>query len=459
MSGQIIFKRFFYLVAVFLFTTMIAFMLCNQGRHDPLRIRFAEMSQNEYGFYEFSHSASARALQKEWGLDLPLFYFSLKAYSEPDTMYKIPDRQKRETAVALLSKNGDWPKVQAYFQSIDHAIRRVSQITPQSDTLVYIREQLSGMCYNADSTYCKSRMDTLTRLLRKNPAHLNTLYEILSVRNHAIQLRDSRMIYKNYLPKLTFYGFQNQYHRWLSLFFSGNAGKTYRNGEDIPQKLFRHIRKSAQISFLSFVMVFLLGILLGIHRAVYPETRFSRLMEGLGLFLNAIPAFIVGVILIYLLANQNTLPLFTYDFQSDSYPFLKRIPLPLIAYSIGGILSLSALVNAKMKAELSTAYIRTAHAKGLSLRRIVWVHALKNLSPTLITVGASLFPALLSGSIVLERLFNIGGMGEATLEAIESGESVLLMSVIAITVLFTVMGYLLADIFSAWIDKRRGKSS
>ncbi len=284
---------------------------------------------------------------------------------------------------------------------------------------------------------------------------MHLLYDVLSIRNHFTQLKDSRLIYKNYLPKLTFYGFHNQYHRWLCRFFTGNVGKTYRNGESIPQKLLRHILKSAQISFLSFILAFFFGILFGVIRAIYPYTRFTQLMEGLSLFINAIPAFILGVILIFLLANQNTLFLFTYDFQSDAYPFWKRIPLPLIAYSIGGILSLSALVNAKMKAELSSGYIRTAHAKGLSRMRIIGVHAMKNIAPTLITVGASLFPALVSGSVVLERLFNIGGMGEATLEAIENGESELLMSVIAITALLTVMGYLLADMLSMWIDKRR----
>lgn len=448
------FKRGVYGILVFWATTVLVLLFCKKDGTAPLRIWFAERSEEGLGFYEFASSSEARLLAKEWKLDLPLFYIGISAYAEPDTLYRIIEPDKRKTITALLSQNGDWEKIQDYFQVIAHTLSIAKAYKPQSDTLSFIREKLSGLPYTLDETLRTQATDSILFLIKKNPKFIDLFHGVLNIRNHANLLKEDKFLYKNYIPKINFYGFKNQYHHWLTCFMSGDLGKTYKNRESIPSKLSRHIQKSGLISLLAFCMVYTWGILFGIIGAVYPRHVLVRLGNIAGLMLNAIPSFMLGIFLIFLLANQNTLLIFTYDFQAEALPFYRRIPLPLLAYSLGGILSIGYLVSIKMKQVLASDYIRTACAKGLPPIKRIGIHALKNILPPLITSAAALFPGLLSGSIVLEKLFNVGGMGEAILEAVETGETGILMAVVAITTLLTVFGYLLTDLVNSMIDKR-----
>ena len=103
---------------------------------------------------------------------------------------------------------------------------------------------------------------------------------------------------------------------------------------------------------------------------------------------------------------------------------------------------------------LGSDFIRTARAKGRNERRILWVHALKNSLFPVITVFAHVFPAMIGGSVILESIFSIPGMGNAIYQSITTQDYPVLIAVFSITGLLTAVGCLISDLLYAWIDPR-----
>ena len=103
---------------------------------------------------------------------------------------------------------------------------------------------------------------------------------------------------------------------------------------------------------------------------------------------------------------------------------------------------------------LGSDFIRTARAKGLSEKQVLWKHALKNSLFPVITVFAHVFPSMIGGSVIIENIFTIPGMGNAIFQSITTQDYPVLIAVFTLTGLLTATGYLVSDILYAWVDPR-----
>jgi len=131
-----------------------------------------------------------------------------------------------------------------------------------------------------------------------------------------------------------------------------------------------------------------------------------------------------------------------------------HLVLPVIALSYGGLAFLAKLTRASLLENLAADYARTARAKGLDEETVLWRHVFRNSLLPLITVSATLLPSLLAGSVIIESLFSIDGMGKLAIEAVQTRDRELVLSVTLISGLLTLAGYLLADIAYAIADPR-----
>jgi peptide/nickel transport system permease protein len=163
---------------------------------------------------------------------------------------------------------------------------------------------------------------------------------------------------------------------------------------------------------------------------------------GGGDFLNWFPAYGVGEI-------------------EDNMSFLQvvgvrayHLVLPLICYTYGSLAFLSRQMRGAMVNALSQDYIRTARAKGLDENTVLWKHSFKNSLLPIITLFASVFPLAISGSIVLEIIFSIPGMGKLAYDALVARNYPVVYSVVMFSAILTLVGYLVADIMYALVDPR-----
>ena len=133
---------------------------------------------------------------------------------------------------------------------------------------------------------------------------------------------------------------------------------------------------------------------------------------------------------------------------------LWHLVLPVICLSYGGFAALAKLTRTSVLENLLSDYARTARAKGLAESAVLWKHVFRNSLLPLITVAASLLPSLLAGSVIVESIFSIEGMGKLAVEAVQTRDRELVLSITLIGGLLTLLGYLLADILYALADPR-----
>jgi peptide/nickel transport system permease protein len=133
--------------------------------------------------------------------------------------------------------------------------------------------------------------------------------------------------------------------------------------------------------------------------------------------------------------------------------------LPLFCWTYGGLAFVSRQMRGSMINSLSQDYIRTAKAKGVSERGVLWKHSFKNSLLPIITLFASVFPLAISGSIVLEIIFSIPGMGKLAFDALGARNYPVVYTVVMFSAVVTMLGYLVADICYALVDPRISYSS
>jgi peptide/nickel transport system permease protein len=131
-----------------------------------------------------------------------------------------------------------------------------------------------------------------------------------------------------------------------------------------------------------------------------------------------------------------------------------HLVLPVIALSYGGLAFLAKLTRSSLLENLAADYARTARAKGLDEEAVLWRHVFRNSLLPLITVSATLLPSLLAGSVIVESIFSIDGMGKLAVEAVQTRDRELVLSVTLLSGVLTLAGYLLADIAYAIADPR-----
>ncbi|MGV6859463.1 MAG: ABC transporter permease [bacterium] len=133
---------------------------------------------------------------------------------------------------------------------------------------------------------------------------------------------------------------------------------------------------------------------------------------------------------------------------------LWHLVLPVFCLSYGGFAFLARLTRSSMLENLQADYARTARAKGVAEKDVIWNHVFRNSLLPLITVSASLLPSLLAGSVIVESIFSIDGMGKLAVEAVKGRDRELVLSITFISGLLTLLSYLLADILYAIVDPR-----
>ncbi len=303
----------------------------------------------------------------------------------------------------------------------------------------------------------------------------DTLYKVYDEQQLKIIKKDLKENggYKNYIPKIIWYGYHNQYHQWLfggansKGIIRGDFGISYIKKEPVISIIKDKLIWSVFFSVVSIILAYMISIPIGIKLAEKPNSKSSKITQVTLFLLYSMPSFFVGILLLMLFANPDVISIFPpsgikpiegYDDNAsllskfvDSFPYMI---LPLICYTYSSLAFISKLTATSINEQLSLDYIKTARAKGLSENNIIWKHALKNSALPLITVFSAVFPGIIGGSVIIESIFTIPGMGLETVKAIISQDYPIVIAVITLSSVLTIFSYLLADILYAWVDPR-----
>ena len=247
-----------------------------------------------------------------------------------------------------------------------------------------------------------------------------------------------------------------QYLIWMGKVLTGDFGFSWRIRVPVSELILAKLPVTFQLASMAFVIAILVGVPLGILSAVRKDTPADWAANGAALFGISTPNFWLGIMMILLfsvelgwLPPSGYVPLFEDPVQS-----LATTIMPAFVLGTGVASVLMRHTRAAMLTAMSQDYVRTARAKGLKERVVVWKHALRNALIPVVTLGAIEFGRLLAGAVLTEQIFTIPGFGKLIVDAVFNRDYPVVQGVVLATALIFVVLSLIADLLYMAINPR-----
>jgi len=249
-----------------------------------------------------------------------------------------------------------------------------------------------------------------------------------------------------------------RYGRWLGDAAQGDLGESVIKNTPVTELISQRITPTLQLMVYATFLSMAIAIPLGILAAYKADSWFDKSANTVAFGLLSLPNFILAVILIYLFAGQGVfdwLPSSRYiPLGEDPYEHVRHMILPAIALAAGQIAVYMRLLRTDMIATLQEDFIGVARAKGMPTRRILLRHALRPSSFSLLTVAAINIGTLIGGTIVIERIFAIAGLGGLIVESIFTRDYLVVQGTVVLVAVAFVLVNFLVDILYAVLDPR-----
>lgn len=240
-----------------------------------------------------------------------------------------------------------------------------------------------------------------------------------------------------------------QYVQWLGQIIQLNFGTSYQTGEPVIKELIYYTPPTLFIAVMTIVVVFVVAIPLGMIAAKYYHTWLDSLIRSVTSFTVSIPSFFLGTILIYVFAQKWNL------FPSSGLDTMAGYILPVIALSVG----MSAYYVRLMRSNLVELYqskeVEAARLRGMSERYILWQDLFKPAIIPIITVLGMSVGSLIGGTVVIENLFGIPGIGHFLVDSIRARDYPVVQGAVIMIGFFVVLANTVSDLLLLWIDPKR----
>ena len=249
-----------------------------------------------------------------------------------------------------------------------------------------------------------------------------------------------------------------QYGRWISDFVTGDLGGYYSvTGErPVMDRVSDSLPVSLQLMIYAQVLALVIAIPAGVYTAYRAGTRTDKVANATAFGALAIPNFAIALVLAYYVGVElGWLPVSGYVKPSEDFvEHLRRMAMPAISLAIGQVAVYMRLLRSDMIATLQEDFITMAKSKGVSPRRVLWRHALRPSSLTLLTVAGLNVGTLIGGTVIIEVIFSMPGVGTLLYEAIQARQYIALQSIVAIVAVGYVLVNFMVDVLYAVLDPR-----
>lgn len=248
-----------------------------------------------------------------------------------------------------------------------------------------------------------------------------------------------------------------QFFRWSGELLQGNFGTSLMSGMPVTTLMAQRLEPTVSLAVFSMLLSVLVAVPMGVLAAWKHGSLIDRSIMSLSVVGFSVPVFVIGYLLIKLLAiDLGWLPVQGFRRLSEEGPwaFLKHALLPAMMLSTIYIALIARMTRASMLDVLGEDYIRTAHAKGASEKRVLFRHALRNAGVPILEVIGTGFALMITGVVVTESVFNIPGLGRLTVDAILSRDYPVIQGLILVTSGVYVVINLLIDLSYALLDPR-----
>ncbi len=253
-----------------------------------------------------------------------------------------------------------------------------------------------------------------------------------------------------------------QFGYFLKRLFTGQL-RYLQQDKPIQEDLLRHLWVSVKINLIVFLLIYLFAIPIGIYSAAFPRSFLDRSSTVILFVLYSLPSFWVAELLRIWLCHPDSIIRFPvsglasrgaeeFSWWQQQKDYFWHVTLPVLCLTYGGLAYISRQMRAGMLEVIRQDYIRTAEAKGCSKARTILVHALRNGLFPIITLFASLLPFLIGGSVIIEYVFDIPGMGKYAYDGVLRREYDVVMATLTLSAVMTLLGILISDILYVLVN-------
>ena len=257
-----------------------------------------------------------------------------------------------------------------------------------------------------------------------------------------------------------------QYGIWLKNIFTLDFGESFKDNQPVWGKIAERVPVTMNLNIWSLLVVYIVAIPLGVYSATQRNTLGDQLTTVAAFVLFAVPTVWAATMALVFICGGDFFYLFppggltSIDYD-PSWPWWKKFQdqtwhlfLPVVLLSYGGFAGLSRYMRASMLEVLGQDYVQVARAKGLAERVVILKHVMRNSLIPLVTMLASLLPALLGGSVIIETIFSIPGMGQLGYESVRARDYPTVMALYSVSAVLTLIGILISDLFLSVVDPR-----
>ncbi len=253
-----------------------------------------------------------------------------------------------------------------------------------------------------------------------------------------------------------------QYIRWITNMLRGDFGYSTQYKRDVIQIIGTPMKNTVLLNIFSMLVVFVISIPLGIITAVKKKSIFDKAVQVLTIVGYSIPSFVIALLAIYVFAVKlkwfpisgvKTAGLNATGLAAAG-DMAKHMVLPVLVMSVGGLGSITRYVRASMIDALGMDYIKTARAKGLKEKVVIYVHAFRNALIPVVTVTTWWIIGLFGGSVVIESIFGWTGLGQMLLSGLMQRDFSVVLAMQMFYVVLALLGNVIMDIAYSLVDPR-----
>lgn len=394
------------------------------------------------------------------GLDLPEFYFSVAPGYVPDSVRFILPKEDRNVVRQWIrsSRDGD-TSLMLYRKLKDDLFRSCHN---NSRLCQFYDEALSTKAVNVINSKATTLRDSL-----QNDSVFTTeqgsFAEIISLSEKLTNSSRSISIAK-YFPAFYWNGFNNQYHRWMKGLLYQKPLTSLVDGRNAWTKIYDALKWTLLLNGFAFLISIVLGVLIGIWSGTHDGRSSERIINWLLFGLFALPSFWLGTLFIYFFSSGEWLsilpagglgPYRQADNIFERWAIIcTHLFLPVMCLALGALAYVSRQMKQSVMHEFTQPYVGMLRTQGVSEKTILRKHIIGNALFPVITMIGGAIPALLSGSLIIEVIFSIPGMGRLMYNSLMARDWPVAFPILMLGAAITILSYLVTDIVYKWLDPR-----
>ena len=402
----------------------------------------------ESGFNPRLYAERYASLANRYGMDQPYFYFSVTPKGLPLSFLSIPDHRKRALWKSWYRQLGDADLVQSWWERLEGLAQ--SGADP-------------GLISAARTALRERDLNLVLRAFEILPASADIPP---SIAEQMVRIQNALQQSGRWLG-IAFYwhGPDNQFHHWVRGLWTGDFGRSMHDGRPVTRKITEALRWTVSINGLAIVLALLIAVPLGVFLAAFASKRVARVIRFLLYAGYAMPVYWLATLLVVLFTSDtygmDWLPSIgvQYGYASASFAdrfihSLGQLVIPVFTLVLTSLAYLTRQMEKSVEQQLAAPYLVTAQVWGMPRGKRIWKYVLPNALFPIITLIGTLLPVAIAGSVTLEFICNIPGMGRLLLDSILTKDWPVMFYVTLLIGMVTLLGILLADMIYALVDPR-----